>query len=370
MSITKTDVGNFIDKLNNKDYTSWFYAPDFDKPSGGIKVIYDQVQILNQNGFKARVIHQKVGFKPEWLEGLYEKDEDGNFKDIPITYLDDGNLPLSMEDFFFIPEGFPQLMENLKDQNAPCKKIVFCQNWYYIMNALKPGVTWDHYGIRDVLVNCDTVGRYTQMLMPLMNIKKVTSSIDGDLFKVEDSVKTKKPIVAFQPSRDGGVKSSNVLKTFYALYPHFKWVQFKELTDMSQEVYAESLKECQFYIHFDEYCGWGTAPLEAFHANCYVAAWDGVGTMDYLSPENCWLVPNGHILKMALAIGNMVEAFMVDTIPETMDSKIVDAMEIYTKQAELDSTIKVHTEYRDDRIEELKLVRDRIVEVDGGSDND
>jgi len=132
MAITKSDLQLVIDKLENGDYTCYFYLPDFEKESGGIKVAYDHVKCMNENGFKAKVLHQKSGFLPNWLKDYYKQNEDGTFENIPITYLDDGNLPIGMEDFFFIPEGFPQLMENLMKQGAPCKRIAFCQNWYYV----------------------------------------------------------------------------------------------------------------------------------------------------------------------------------------------------------------------------------------------
>lgn len=360
MPITQGDIDGVIDRLENGDYTSYFFVPDFPKPSGGVKVIYDQVQLMNQNGFKAVVVHQKPGFKAPWLDQHYAKNEDGSYTHIPVVFLEEQNLALKLEDFFFIPEGFPQLMENLAQQKAPCKKVVFCQNWYYIMNALQPGVTWDQLGIYDVLVNCQTVGNYTQLMMPAMRIKGITSAINGDMFKVSDPIKDKKPFVAFQPSRDGGMKASNVIKTFYAMHPHFRWIQFKELSGMAYADYADALKEAQFYVHFDEYCGWGTAPLEAFNAGCYVAAWDGVGTADYLSSENCWLVANGDIMRLALAIGNMIEKWILDEMPNGIDSAMQAAADRYTLDIEKDTSITVYNSYREDRIKEMEQLIELI----------
>lgn len=360
MAITQSDINGVIEKMENGDYTSYFFVPDFPKPSGGVKVIYDQVQIMNQNGFKAVIVHQKPGFKAPWLDEHYKKKDDGTYAHIPVVYLEQENLALKMEDFFFIPEGYPQLMENLAQQKAPCKKVVFCQNWYYVMNALQPGVTWDQLGINDVIVNCHTVGNYVKLLMPSMNIKVLTTAIDGDLFKVDDPIKSKHPFVAFQPSRDGGMKSSNVIKTFYALHPHFRWVQFKELVGMNYADFADSMKDSQFYVHFDEHCGWPTAPLEAFNAGCYVAAWDGVGSVDYLSSENCWLVQNGDILRLALAIGNMIEKWILDEIPNGLEAAMQAAIDRYTLDIEKDSAIATYNEYREDRIKELEQLIELI----------
>lgn len=366
MAVTKEQIKEVINKVEDGNYNIYFFLPDHQPPSGGIKVVYDQVNILNQNGFNAHVIHSKTGFVPKWLESQYEKNEDGTFKYIPILYTEDENVPVSMEDFFFIPEGYPQVMENMQKQKASCKKIVFCQNWFYIMNALQPGITWDKYGIRDVLVNCQAVGDYTKLLMPAMNIKKITTSIDQSLFHCEDKTK-KNFVVAFQPSRDGGMKSYNAIKTFYALYPHLKFVNFVELKGLSIEEYAEQMRNATFYVHFDEFCGWGTAPLEAFNSKTYVAGWDGVGTIDYFSQNNGWVVRNGDILGIATAIGRMIEEFIFD-VASTKDRNMEATTMIYTKDQEFDSTLKVHNEYKTERVEELKRILNMIEETKDGSE--
>ena len=223
-----TMLDGVISKLENGDYTSYFYLPDFDKQSGGIKLTYDHVRAMNRSGFDAKIIHQKSGFRPDWLNDYYEKNEDGTLKDIPVMYLDDGNLQISMEDFFFVPEGFPQLLESLNKQNAPCKKVVFCQNWYYVLNALNPGVFWTDYGVYDCMSVSKTQTEYLKMIMPQLRIKNVYGHIPSDVYFPPEKMTDKKLQVAFIPSRDGGLKSHNVIKTFYALFPHFRFIQFFE----------------------------------------------------------------------------------------------------------------------------------------------
>lgn len=353
MAVTKKDLQNVIDHLESGDYTSYFYLPDFEKPSGGMKYAYDHVKCMNENGFNATIIHQKSGFKPKWLCEYFEMDEKENIKNIPVIYLDEGKMPINMQDFFFIPEGFPQVMENLAKQNAPCKRIVFCMNWYYVLNALPPGVFWNHYGITDCMSITNTQSQYLKMIMPFLNIRNVVGHIPDDVFYPPEKMINKKMQIAFIPSRDGGMKAYNIIKTFYALFPYYRFIRFVEVKGMSRDDYAKVLRESAFYVHFDEHSSWGTAPLEAFLSKCLVAGWDGVGGREYMNTDNMWIVPNGDVLRLAMAIGNMIETYISDEIPEKTWKEMEKATLLYTREQEKDSIITVHNNWKKQRLEEL-----------------
>ncbi len=362
-TISTKDLDGVIDKLENGEYTNYFFLPDFEKESGGVKLAYDHVRCMNQNGFNAKVIHQKDGFKPEWLAEYYPTDDDGNFEDVPIVYLDSGTLPINIEDFFFIPEGFPNIMENLAKQNAPCKKIVFCQNWYYILNALQPGIFWPTYGITDCMSVSKTQTEYINMIMPQVKCKQVYGQISSEDFYPPEKMTDKKMQVAFIPSRDGGMKAHNVIKTFYAMFPHFRFIQFAEIRNLPRDEYSKLLRDSAFFVHFDEYSSWGTAPIEAFLSKTLIAGWDGVGGREYMNPENTWLVPNGDIIRLALAIGNMVETFMTDDVQDERYASMEAACVNYSAESEKDSIITAHNEYREDRLMEIQRMRAMVQEV-------
>jgi hypothetical protein len=357
MSVSKKDIKQLVSELEEGNYTLYFFVPDFDKPSGGVGLLYDHVRILNELGFKASILHQKKGFEVTWLGDRKEG--------VPVKYMEDGKLELTMKDFFFVPEGMPQVMSMLQQQQVPCKKIVFCQNWLYILNALQPGQTWQSFGIGDCLSVSEFQTNYIKAIMPGMRCKNVVGSIDPNIFYPPENEEEKLPIVAFYPSRDGGMKSSNVIKTFYLLFPHFKWIQFRQMGGLETEDYAKALRNAVFYAHFDEYSSWGTAPIEAWRSGCLVAGWDGVGGTEYMRPVNLglkdgdeqrgntWLAPNGDIVKAALIIGNMIEQWTTGDIDPRIVRNAMIACENYTVEAERDSILQAHNEYRDERIYEL-----------------
>ncbi|HEY8748820.1 MAG TPA: hypothetical protein VIM11_12645 [Tepidisphaeraceae bacterium] len=43
-------------------------CPAWDRPAGGVRKLYRHVDILNANGFDARLAHYEPGFRCEWFE--------------------------------------------------------------------------------------------------------------------------------------------------------------------------------------------------------------------------------------------------------------------------------------------------------------
>ena len=48
--------------------TVYFCAPDWNVPAGGIRVFYRHVDILNEAGIPAAVLHRRAGFRCTWFE--------------------------------------------------------------------------------------------------------------------------------------------------------------------------------------------------------------------------------------------------------------------------------------------------------------
>ncbi|MFN0048874.1 MAG: hypothetical protein ACKVOU_07120, partial [Cytophagales bacterium] len=118
----------------------FYFSPDHNAPSGGIKVIYNHATILRENGFEAFILHSKKGFKSTWFENK-----------CPLKYLSE--ISFLPTDIVVIPEIFFHLAANpelnLKDRirnfrgkktdyygakfiwQSVAKKIVFNQNAYH-----------------------------------------------------------------------------------------------------------------------------------------------------------------------------------------------------------------------------------------------
>ena len=354
-----TDTGardSVIDCIERGDYTTYFFVPDHAKESGGVKMIYDHVRCLNRHDHRAVVVHQEEGFTPDWLTPYFEADADGSLVDVPVRYLSTGDVPLLPEDTFVIPEGFPDLMADQDIIDTGCKRIVFCLNWYYVLNVLPFGTYWDSYGITDCLSITGTQTEYLRQIMPGLRCKQVVGHVPSDVFSPPEAPSEKLLQVAFIPSRDGGTKAHNVIKTFHALHPHLRAVSFVEARGLPRDDYAALLRESAFYLHVDEASSWGTAPIEAFLSHCLVAGWDGVGGREFLSDHNAWLADNGDIMGLARALGRLVEAYLHGSIAPSVWEQMQAATRRYTLEAERDSVLQAHLELRQERLAELRVV--------------
>src|SRR3954453_17965168 len=48
--------------------TAWMITPHWDQPSGGIRKLYRAVDVLNEAGIAAAVVHDKPEFSCDWFE--------------------------------------------------------------------------------------------------------------------------------------------------------------------------------------------------------------------------------------------------------------------------------------------------------------
>lgn len=373
-----------IVKVQNKDFTIYMYCPAMNIPSGGISVLFKHAKILKDGGYNVTVIYepredQKESyneslkhkkrisifepFNPEWLgkdllDGIKLQclgEGDVKFNNGKTEKC--GTLILNAEDFIIIPEGFPNIMERMA--KIPAKKIVLAQSWYYVLNSLQIGQKWQHFGIRDVISVSDGITQYLNTIMPGLSIKQYSQSIDRDIFKVK-KITDKVPVIAFTPGRtqDALLKTYNVIKTFYAFYPQYRWFRFDELKGLSREEFADRLSSAAVVLYTDEIAGFGTLPLEAMASGTHVVGWSPLGGKEYMDDTNGFWVSNGDVFQLAEILGHAVEKWLTGKL----DSKeVADSYEKtltrYTKENEKELLLNIYKQYTDERIEEFKQLK-------------
>jgi glycosyltransferase involved in cell wall biosynthesis len=348
-------------------------------PSGGIFVLLNYAKILDEAGYDVRVIYEpredrkasyEASQKSRKVISIYEKFNpiwagdfvsslnimplgDGEIKFVDKTVTKAEILNLGPEDFIFIPEGFPNVME--QTAQIPCKKIVLCQSWYYILNGLRVGQNWQQYNIQDVISVSEGITEYLNAIMPGLKIKELKQSIDRDLFKPVSMV-DKKPIIAYQPGRsqDAALKTANVIKTFYSFFPHYRWVRFVELQNLSKKEYAERIGESAFVLYTDEIAGFGTLPLEAMASGTHVIGWTPLGSKEYINENNGYWCTNGDIFRLAEMIGLALDAYLSGSIDDLNMQNVYDnLLQNYTKENEKETILNLQKEYENERITEF-----------------
>ena len=376
-------IETVIGKVKNNQFTIYYYCPAMNVPSGGIGVLFKQAKLLKDNGYNTVIIYearqdtkasyvesQKKGkridifekFNPTWLgsdlEGMTLKCMgEGTIKYADGSTEKCAELTINPEDMVVIPEGFPNVME--KFAQFPCKKIILAQSWYYILNSMSVNQNWQQFGIRDVISVSDGITEYLNAIMPGLNIKQYSQSIDRTIF--QPTAYTKKfPKIVFMPGRsqDAILKTFNVIKTFYCFYPQYRWIRFDELKGLTKEEFAERISESAFALYTDEIAGFGTMPLEAMACGTHVIGWTPLGGKEYMNPNNGFWAHNGEIFQLAELMGIAIERYLAGQLdaPGVID-EYEKTLSRYTPENEKEGILNIYNEYKHERIAELEQLK-------------
>ena len=376
-------VDSVIERVQNNKFKVYLYCPPMNIPSGGVSVLFKYVNIIKESGCEVGILYEPredskasyeasktqkkritiyEPFDPSWLG----KDAEG----INLICLGEGEykfnngktekcvqLVMGPEDFMIIPEGFPNIME--RTAQLPCKRIVLAQSWYYVLNGVGIGQKWQHFGIRDVISVSDGITQYLNSVMPGLSIKQYSQSIDRNLFKKTD-VADKVPVIAFMPGRsqDAIIKTYNVIKTFYAFYPQYRWVRVDELKGLSRAEYAERISSAMIVLYTDEIAGFGTMPLEAMACGTHVVGWTPLGGKEYMTSNNGFWAANGDIFQLAELLGHAVEKCLTGKLDvQEVSDEYEKTLARYTSDKEKESILTIHNQYKNERITELNQLK-------------
>ena len=374
-------VDAIIEKVKNDESKYYFYCPPMNTASGGIAVLIKLAKIMKDAGHDTKIVYEprqdqkasyeqsakankKVDifekFDPIWLDFDYSDVEFLPLGDKEVIFADGTKMacaPLNLlpEDYFFIPEGFPNIMK--KVTQVACKKIVLAQSWFYILNALNTGETWQQFGITDVVSVSDAITGYLHTIMPGLKVKQFSQGIDRGIFKAPEKMSSKYPIVGFTGSRgaENKMKTFNIIKNFQAFYPHLRWVRFVELSGLSKTEFAERLAECAFVLNTDDIAGFGTMPLEAMASGTHVVGWNAFGGKEYVNEDNGFWTVNGDIFQTAEILGVAIDKWLNGELdaPEIQES-YEKTLKRYTVEGEKEEFLKIINTYKNERINELE----------------
>ena len=377
-------LANTIKKLKNDEFTIHFYCPALNQPSGGIGVLLRIAAAYKKKGYKVKIwyepqVNQQASiqasqqakketvifdkFNPTWVDfdisGLefYPLGASADAK-VPLVtgeVIDAYPLNVAAEDFMFIPEGFPNVME--RTVGTSCKRIVLAQSWLYVLAGMKNGQIWQNFGIKDVVSVSDFISDFISAIMPGIGVKSLKQGINRDIFYVPEGMSSKMPIIGYQSGRgpESQMKIHTAIKMFYAANPHMRWWRFMELSGMSREEFAERLRDCAFVLYTDDIAGFGTLPLEAMACGTHVIGYAAPGGQEYTHGQNGFWATNGNVFELAELLGIAVDKWVsgemdTDDIQQEYEATLSD----YTVEGEEERILEIIEEYKKERIDELE----------------
>lgn len=247
-----------------------YVSPDSNSPTGGIKVIYQHVQMLRSMGFDAHVMHFAEGFRCDWFPNT-----------APIISLSQ----LRSTDIVMVPEIMTQFALTLHEQGITYG--MFVQNGYLVLPTADTDTLQRCYrhAVAVLSISDDTSG-LLQSVFPDVAAKtiRVTYSVDAAKFTPEP----KKMLVTYMP-RKLPLHANNVVPWLRLAFP--QW-QFMALHGMSEDQVAAAMRISAVFLAFSDFEGCPVPPIEAALAGNLVLGYHGWGGREY------WREPNFRSVDM------------------------------------------------------------------------
>lgn len=279
----------------------YYWCPDYSTPVGGVRVMYRHVDVLNENGFEAAILHRRRKFRCTWFEN-------------DTKVLSASKAKISAEDYLVVPENYGSLYVspaqrpkaakffNSLFSGTPAKKVIFNQNTYntfhgHDFTASNIKSLYLDKDIQGVMVVSQDNRDYLHMAYPGLKVFRVHNSIDQKKFAYQAE---KKPIISFMPRKnaDHALQVINMLK----FGGHLNEFTVKPIQGCTEKETADILRESLIFLSFGYPEGFSLPPAEAMSCGCIAVGYHGMGGREYFKKEHCFPVEMGDITSFAKTI--------------------------------------------------------------------
>jgi hypothetical protein len=241
--------------------TVYYLVPHLREPTGGVKVMYRHVDLLNDMGIAAAVLHEPDGFRASWFAHQ--------------TRIVSANaIRLCANDILVIPECYAPGFGLLPPE---VRKFVFNQAAYHTFDL----VDGDPYAQVPNLLGLLTVSQDSADLLrftfPGLPVWRTRPLVRADIFH-----RGPQPLrrLAFLPDRRAAERHQ-LLQMLRARGVDWEPAPIKGVPEA--EV-ARIMRESAIFLSFSERDGFGLPPAEAMASGCYVIGYDGGGGREFFDP--------------------------------------------------------------------------------------
>lgn len=298
-----------IQNMKDKKSRLYFVVQDTKgNAKGGIRFIYQIALTMKKEGYNPIMLHENKEYfgVADWLGQEY-------MDELPHKSIDGGNLEISPDDILFIPEIFGYIMEQVK--NLPCGKVVITQAYDHIFETLEPGQTWNQLGFYKCITTSETQKSHIEKIMRKISFD-IIEPVISDVFKPSEFPPKTIISIHSRSQRD----TANIIKEFYARFPQYRWITFRDMRGLSEKEFAEAMKDCYVSVWIDSTSGFGTFPLESMKMNIPV-----IGLVPNLKPE--WLnEENGLWLVNKNSIVDVIADFTQNWLEDNINPELYDEM--------------------------------------------
>lgn len=312
-----------------------FLCPAVRKPVGGVKVIYQQVALLNEllpSGSVAQILHpntfsfrdkwfdngapqRRAFFKPRWVKKLSFSSIAGVFD--------------ATQDCVVIPEVWVRKYgTQLLDAGIPYA--IYVQNGYFMSKGEREDLNRAYAGARCVLTISDDASQCVAMAFPQAKTKvmRVHYSVKSDVFSPDAS---KENLITYMPRK----LSDHSQKVLFFLHNHLpKHWRVQAIHGLNESGVAQLLSKSKVFLSFSHFEGCPLPPLEAALSGNKVVGYTGQGAREYWHPDIFTAVESGNVVEMAQRVVELIALWDTNDQREHMMPVIKALSNTYSRAQE------------------------------------
>ncbi|MBC8414283.1 MAG: glycosyltransferase family 4 protein [Nitrospira sp.] len=226
-------------------------------PSGGVKVIYQQCEILRDNGYEAHVIHLGE-FTIDWFSHNIQ----------PLSAQESLSI-IRSDDVLICPEIMPSAASQFNCRH----KFAFVQAWSLVDIGTGAGRRYEDFGFTGILCCSEFIREFMKEKSELPS-HVITNGIDLNLFR-PDASRRKPGTVLYLNRRHVNEARLAIKKLDMKTRKENEFIELANKYTQSQII--EFYKQADIFMAIGYPEGFGLPPLEAMACGCAVIGYTGQG---------------------------------------------------------------------------------------------
>jgi hypothetical protein len=335
-----------LEKLNSNEYTIYFLTYDTrNNARASVKYIYDMALTLKENGKNVKILVEDKTYTgvSSWLGDKYDSLE--------VVTIKDDRVEIKIEDVIIVPEYYSNVLENLA--NIKCVKVMLVQQKEYVFETLPIGSRWMDFGFDKAITTTEATKNYINDYFK-ESIIYLAPPMIGENFTPSD--KTAKPTIAIS-CRDRSI-NKKLISEFYIKYPHLRWINFRDMNQMTYEEFSESLKECMVSVWVDDDSSFGTFPLESMKCGVPVIGKIPKNEPDWLGENGMWTYDESKITEI---LGKYVLAWLEGVeLTDEVKQKMKDTLLPYDNEITKKNIVSIFESFKINRVSAIQKALEKL----------
>jgi glycosyltransferase involved in cell wall biosynthesis len=286
------------------------------------------VDILNNAGLNAAIIHTKPGFRLHWFKNN-------------TRVVSAGEVTVGARDIIVIGENYGR---RIRDLPRNIRQVIFNQNIYNTMKTLSDdpdsATPYDENpDLELVLVVSEDSLNAMKYTFPGTPVRRLHLGIDPALYFPPQGQKQRR-IVYMPRKRVDDAASVITLLRLRGVLDTWELVPIDNYNEVQA---AEILRTAKLFLSFSWREGFGLPPVEALACGCLVIGYHGLAGREYFHPPFATAVEDGDIVGFARSVEKAIFYLNTDHDSAAMNAASRYALESYPAETERRDLIEIFT---------------------------